>query len=206
MAGLRSKPTGVLMDGGIDRRAGAPRSKTYVRGFGLIAALMLALSGAACNSTTAQMPTPATVSTGRGPTIAFESVDGPPESIYTKLVRSLSEEAEARQIAVVSRGAPAQYRVRIYAATVVYAKRSVVHWVWDVYGANQQRARRLSGEEPMSGAGRTTWAAADDQVIRRIARVGMDWLVAFLSSSPREPTTPQTPRNDASAVAMAAGQ
>ena len=192
MAGLRSKPTGVLMDGGMDRRVGAPRSKTYVRGFGLIAALMLALGGAA--------------SAGRGPTIAFESVDGPPESIYTKLVRSLSEEAEARQIAVVSRGAPAQYRVRIYAATVVYAKRSVVHWVWDVYDANQQRARRLSGEEPMSGAGRTTWAAADDQVIRRIARVGMDRLVAFLSSSPREPATPQTPRNDAFAVAMAAGQ
>jgi hypothetical protein len=78
--------------------------------------------------------------------------------------------------------------------------------VWDVYDANQQRARRLSGEEPMSGAGRTTWAAADDQVIRKIARVGMDRLVAFLSSSPREPATPQTPRNDASAVAMAAGQ
>ncbi|MGZ8403891.1 MAG: hypothetical protein ACXWVR_11690, partial [Rhodoplanes sp.] len=89
----------------MDRRVGAPRSKTYARGFGLIAALMLALGGAACNSTTAQMPTPAAVSAGRGPTIAFESVDGPPQSIYTKLVRSLSEEAEARQIAVVSRGA-----------------------------------------------------------------------------------------------------
>ena len=111
----------------------------------------------------------------------------PAREYHTKLVRSLSEEAEARQIAVVSRGAPAQYRVRIYAATVVYAKRSVVHWVWDVYDANQQRARRLSGEEPMSGAGRTTWAAADDQVIRKIARVGMDRLVAFLGSSPREP-------------------
>ena len=99
MAGLRSKPTGVLMDGGMDRRVGAPRSKTYARGFGLIAALMLALGGAACNSTTAQMPKPAAVSAGRGPTIAFESVDGPPESIYTKLP--------------VNRGAPRLYWQRI---------------------------------------------------------------------------------------------
>jgi hypothetical protein len=190
------------MDGGKDRRAGAPRSKKYARGLGLIAALMLALGGAACNSTTAQMPMP--VSAGRGPTIAFESVDGPPESIYAKLVRSLSEEAEARQIAVVPRGAPAHYRIRIYAATIVYTKRSVVHWVWDVYDANQQRARRLSGEEPMTGAGRSTWAAADDRVVRKIARVGMDRLVAFLSSSPREPATPQAAPTAAPAVAMAA--
>lgn len=190
----------------MDRRAGAPRSNAYARGFRLIAALMLALSGAACNSTTAQMPALATVSAGRRATIAFESVDGPPESIYAKLVRSLSEEAEARQIAVVPRGAPANYRVRIYAATVVYQKRSVVHWVWDVYDANQQRARRLSGEEPMSGAGRTTWAAADDQMIRKIASVGMDRLVAFLGSSPRAPATPQPPPNDAPAMAMATAQ
>ncbi len=190
----------------MDRRAGAPRSNAYARGFGLIAALMLALSGAACNSTTAQMPALASVSAGRGATIAFELVDGPPESIYAKLVRSLSEEAEARQIAVVSRGAPAHYRVRIYAATVVYQKRTVVHWVWDVYDANQQRARRLSGEEPMSGAGRTTWAAADDQMIRKIASVGMDRLVAFLGSSPRAPATSPPPPNDAPAMAMATAQ
>jgi len=188
------------MDGGLRRRADAPRPTTYARWVSLGAALLLALGAAACNSTTAQAPMP--ISGARGPTIAFESIDGPPESIYTKLVQSLAEEAGARQIAVVSRGAPAQYRVRIYAATIVYSKRSVVQWVWDVYDANQQRARRLSGEEPMTGAGRTTWAAADDQLIRKIARVGMDRLVAFLANPPREPASP-TP-DGAPAVAMAA--
>ena len=186
----------------MDRRAGAPWSKTYVRWLGLTGALMLALGGAACNSTTAQSP--ALVSAARGPTIAFESIDGPPESIYAKLVQSLAEEAGARQIAVVSRGAPAQYRIRIYAATIVYSKRSAVQWVWDVYDANQQRARRLSGEEPMTGAGRSTWAAADDQLIRTIARVGMDRLVAFLAAAPREPASPHPPPDAAPAVAMAA--
>jgi ABC-type transport auxiliary lipoprotein component len=189
------------MGGGVRRRADAPRLKTCAQWFGLGGALLLALGAAACNSTTAQAPAP--MSSARGPTIAFESIDGPPESIYTKLVKTLTEEAGARQIAVVSRGAPAQYRVRIYAANIVYSKRSVVHWVWDVYDANQQRARRLSGEEPMTGAGHTTWAAADDQLIRKVARVGMDRLVAFLAN-PREPTSPQPRPGAAPAVAMAA--
>ncbi|MGB8529502.1 MAG: hypothetical protein WCD75_22190 [Rhodoplanes sp.] len=196
------------MDGGTDRRAFAPRTKNRVRLLGLTAALMLALGGAACNSTTTtgQLPTPGPVTSGSGPTIAFESIDGPPESVYTKLVRNLSEEAGARQIAVVSRGAPAHYRIRIYAATIVYSKRSVVHWVWDVYDTNQQRARRLSGEETMTGAGRKTWAAADDAVIRKIARGGMDRLVTFLGSPSREPAKPQTEPTEAPTVAIAAAQ
>jgi hypothetical protein len=161
----------------------------------------LALGCAACNSTTTQAPVVRASAAG-SPIVAFESVDGPPESIYTKLVRSLSEEAEARQIAVVSRGAPAHYRVRIYAATIVYPKRSVVQWVWDVYDGNQKRAHRLSGEEPMIGAGRNTWAAADDQLIRTIARAGMDRLVAFLGNPPREPA-PAPPPTEGPAIAMA---
>ncbi len=194
------------MDGGTDRRAGAPRTKSGIRLLGLTAALMLALGGSACNSTTGQLPTPGPLASGSGPTIAFESIDGPPESVYAKLVRHLSEEAGARQIAVVSRGAPAHYHIRIFAATIVYPKRSVVHWVWDVYDANQQRARRLSGKETITGTGRKTWAAADDAVIRKIARGGMDRLVAFLGSPSHEPAKPQTEPTEAPTIAVAAAQ
>lgn len=194
------------MVGGTDRRACAPRTNNYGRLLGLVAALMLALGSAGCNSTstTGPLPTPGPLTSGSGPTIAFESIDGPPESVYTKLVRDLSEEAGARQIAVVSRGAPAHYRIRIYAATVVYRKRSVVHWVWDVYDANQQRTRRLSGEETMTGPDRKTWAAANDAVIRKIARGGMDRLVAFLGSPSPEPAKAGPAK--AATVTMAAVQ
>lgn len=188
------------MDGGSKRRGRAPRAQGYAQWFGLTGAFLLALGGAGCNSTT-MGPVGLSMS---GPTIAFESIDGPPESIYGKLVKSLSEEANARQIAVVSRGTPAQYRIRIYAANIVYSKRSVVQWVWDVYDANQQRTRRLSGEEPVTGAGRTTWAAADDQLVRQIARAGMDRLVAFLGAQPREPAAPQPAPSAGPAVALAA--
>lgn len=139
---------------------------------------------AAC--TTDGQPT-ASIATPRGPTVAFETVDGPPDSIFRKLVTNLTAEAQARQVAVVSRTAPAQYRVRAYLATVVEQKRSTVAWVWDVYDAHQRRTVRLSGEEPAMGAGRSTWAAADDLVLQHIARKGMDQLVAYLSAPNAKP-------------------
>lgn len=196
------------MDGGSARRACAPRANNLVRLLGLFAALILALGSAACNSTTGQLAGPGPVAAGSGPTIAFESIDGPTEAVYTKLVQGLTEAAGARQIAVVSRGAPAQYRVRIYAATVVYPKRSVVHWVWDVYDANQQRTRRLAGEETITGKNLKTWAAADDALVRKIAHSGMDRLVAFLGSPAPAPApvAPQTAPAATSAVAFAAAQ
>lgn len=153
--------------------------------FGLI---VLALCAAGCTATD---KTPIANSTPRGPTVAFESIDGPPESIFRKLVQNLSEEAEARQIAVVSREQPAQYRVRGYLAALVQGKHSTtIAWVWDVYDSNQRRALRITGEESASGAGHGTWAAADDQVLRRVAHNGMDRLVAFLASPGTEPEAP----------------
>lgn len=194
------------MNGGVTRRGSARPTCLRVRN--LLAAMTVALGCAACNSTSSSNAgPPLAAASGGAPVVAFESIDGPPESIYGRLVRNLSEEANARQVAVVSRGAPAHYRVRVYAATVVYPKRSVLYWVWDVYNANQQRAFRISGEEPMTGAGRTTWASADDQVIRKIARAGMDRLVAYLRPpAPGTPSlpAPSPPLAEAPAVAMAA--
>jgi hypothetical protein len=174
------------------RRAGVARrlmpSRRYRVG-GLIA-VALGLSVAGC-STAPQVPAAyASAASPRGPTIAFEAVDGPPESIFRKYVQNLSDEANARQMAIVSREAPAQFRVRGYLAAMTDKRRtSVIAWVLDVYDIDQRRAVRLTGEEKTGGAGRGTWAVADDQVLRRIARNGMDQLAAFLAA----PDAPQAP-------------
>ena len=134
-----------------------------------------------------------------GPTVAFDSIDGPPESIFTRLVQDLGDEAAARQVAVVSRQGPAQYRVRGYLAALVQGKRrtTVISWVWDVYDAGQQRIIRISGEEPGGGSGRGTWAAADDGVLHRIATTSMDRLAGFLAAPdvapPAGPAAPAAP-------------
>jgi hypothetical protein len=139
----------------------------------LTAALM---AGCATNG-----PPSASMTVARGASIAFDSIDGLPESQFHKLVRLLSEEAESRQLAVVTREIPAQYRVRGYASAHLRGKRTVIAWVWDVYDADRQRALRISGEELASGSQRG-WAAADDQVLRRIAQESLAQLAGFLAS------------------------
>ena len=162
-----------------------PASRRIAVG-GLLAA-GLGLTVAGC-TTAPQVP--AAYASARGPTIAFESIDGPPDSIFRRYVQDLSDEANTRQMAIVSREAPAQFRVRGYMAALVGKRRAtVIAWVWDVYDLDQRRAVRITGEEKMSGAGRGTWAAADDALLRRIAKNGIDQLAGFLAA----PEAPQSP-------------
>ncbi len=184
--------------GTIDNRRAAPalctalrRARGLTRLAGLLA-VAVALGLAGCS--TAPQQVPAAYASARGPTVAFESIDGPPESIFRKYVQNISEEANARQMAIVSRDAPAQFRVRAYLVPLVEKRRgTVIAWVWDIYGIDQQRALRLTGEEKTSGAGRGTWAAADDGLLRRIARTGMDQLAAFMGAPDAPQNAPTAP-------------
>jgi hypothetical protein len=130
-------------------------------------------------------------------TVAFESIDGPPEPLFRRLVARLTQEATARQIAVVSREQPAQYRIRGYVAAHVQGQRTTITWVWDVFTADRQRTVRLTGEVPGAPLERA-WAAADDAAVTRIAQDGMSRLAVFLAAAP-EPapsasvSTAQTP-------------
>ena len=130
-----------------------------------------------------------------GPTVAFESVDGPPQQVFDKLVRALEAESTARSFTIVSREAQASYRVRSYlSAQVRRGGKTTIAWVWDVYDRDQERALRLSGEEP-AGKGRDAWAMADEQMMRRIALAGLNGLNGLISgSSAPESPVPAAPR------------
>jgi hypothetical protein len=136
-----------------------------------------------------------------GTTVAFESIDGPPEPVFYKLVEQLTREANARQIAVVSRQEPAQYRIRGYVAAHVQGKRTTLAWVWDVYNGEQERAVRLAGEVASS---ERAWAAADDRAIAQIARDSMDRLTTFLAAEPGTSPSllPPPPREQSPNVAF----
>ena len=114
-------------------------------------------------------------------TVAFESIDGPPEALFRKLVAQLGQEARARQVAMVSRESPAQYRIRGYVAAHVQSNKTTITWVWDVYDAEREHTMRLAGEVPGAPSERA-WAAADDKVVARMAHDGMERLAAFLGN------------------------
>lgn len=129
---------------------------------------------------------------GSGATVAFESIDGPPPQVFDRMIGVLDSESKLRSLSVVSREGTAAYRVRSYLSAQVVRGKTVIAWVWDVYDANQQRALRLSGEEPTSAKGgrdatRDPWAAADDLVLRKIAQAGFSGLSNMINGTPDAP-------------------
>lgn len=153
---------------------------------------------------------------GSGATVAFESIDGPPPQVFDRMVGVLDSESKLRSLSVVSREGSAAYRVRSYLSAQVVRGKTMIAWVWDVYDANQQRALRLSGEEPTSAkAGRDAWAAADDLVLRKIAQAGFSGLSNMINGTPDAPSAvpalrgpavasviPETPAPDMPASAL----
>ena len=124
---------------------------------------------------------------GSGATVAFESIDGPPPQVFDRMVGVLDSESKLRSLSVVSREGTAAYRVRSYLSAQVVRGKTVIAWVWDVYDANQQRALRLTGEEPTSAkGGRDPWSAADDLVLRRIAQAGFSGLSNMINGTPAD--------------------
>ena len=176
------------------RACGAAR-RSYCDRTGMLAVAALAASAAGCSSlpsSNGRMSLASAVSPSS--TVAFESIDGPPPEVFRKLVADLNAEAGTRKIAVVSRESAATYRVRGYVSALVERNKTTFAWVWDVYDTDKRRALRISGEEPAAaGKRRDAWAAADEQVLRRMARSGMDQIAGFLNSSEPPPAIAPEP-------------
>ena len=149
--------------------------------------VLLAALAAGCTSTSSNVAL--TTGSAASPTIAFDSIDGPPVGVFNRLVDTLSTEAQARNLAIASRTGGANYRVRGYLAAQVIRGRTHISWVWDVYDDDKLRALRITGEEPGGRGGADPWSVADDAMLRRIARLSMDRLAAFFAN----PTAPIEP-------------
>ena len=182
-------------------------SLLYHAGRAAIAAALLAMAcglGGCAGGGAANSYAMASSGGGNGATVAFESIDGPPPQVFDRMVGVLDSESKLRNLSVVSREGQASYRVRSYLAAEVNHGRTSIAWVWDVYDSNQQRALRLSGEEPAGKSGRDAWAAADDLVLRKIAQAGFSGLSAMINgTAPTDAPAPAVPGLRGPAVASA---
>ena len=162
--------------------SGASRERAQARrAWRGIAAALLALCAAGCSETTSSNAS-LTTSGRTAPTIAFESIDGPPVGVFNRLVDNLSAEAQGRQLALASREGAASYRVRGYVAAQVIRGRTHISWVWDVYDDDKLRVLRITGEEAGGRGGADPWSVADDTMVRKIARASMDRLAGFVAN------------------------
>ncbi len=135
--------------------------------------------------------------------IAFESIDGPPPTVFERLVAQLGKEAEARKLPIVSRANPGAWRVRLYLAAHLQKKQATISWVGDVFDVRYDRAFRVAGEEPVAPARRDVWALADDAVLARIAAKSLDAIMAQIGAPELSPTTPAEPTGRDTPVADA---
>src|ERR1700754_3847857 len=157
------------------------------------AATLLAMACALGGCAGGGAPSDSFAMAGSGPTVAFESIDGPPPAVFERMVNVLDSESKLRNLSIVSREGSASYRVRSYLSAQVSRGRATIAWVWDVYDRGQQRALRLSGEEPAGKAGRDAWAAADDLLLRKIAQSGLSGLSNMINGTPDVAPVPAAP-------------
>src|SRR6185436_4993897 len=121
--------------------------------------------------------------------------DGPPAAVVPRLASALKEEAMRNHIAA---GAPGEVNYRLHGyfaarseaadagatASAMGPATTSMAWTLDLYDGDAHRVVRLSGEEK---AGDRLGAAADEQLLRRVARAGMDQVAAFLATSRAPP-------------------
>jgi hypothetical protein len=145
---------------------------------------------AGCTTTGSQT---ASLAGTRGPSVAFESIDGPPPEVFRKLVARLNEEAQTRRLAVVSREGPSAYRIRGYLAARVEGGTTAISWAWDVYDGDNRRAIRITGAQSRPGKHKASdaWTAADDAMLKAIAGASLDQLATFLAAN--DDATPAAP-------------
>jgi len=153
-----------------------------------VVAAALALAGCITTGTTTVSPTAA-----EGATIIFESIDGPPKPVSTRLARSLDQEAAARRLVVVTRGGQALYHIRAYLAAHNDGGTTSLTWAFDVYDAERKRAFRLRGEERAAGAQGGSWNTASDAMLQRIANASIDQLMTFIAADRTGPTAEAAP-------------
>lgn len=158
------------------------------RGRRLVPAAMAALAAlllAACQTGSGNSPTARASVGASSPSraIAFESIDGPPQPVFNRLVASLTSEADARNVKVVSREANAGYRVRGYLAASVEDNKGTVDWAWDVFDKDRVRVLRVAGSEQV-GTGADVWARCSDEVVNRIAAQSLTEIASKLDGAP----------------------
>jgi hypothetical protein len=169
------------------------------RAIAALALLAVALTAGGC----ATDPRMGSFAQGSSATLSFDSIDGPPPQVFERFVDALNAEAQAKALPIVSREGTATYRVRAYLAAQISRGRTTIAWTFDVYEAGQQRAMRLTGEEPAGRSGRDAWSMADAQLLRRIAQNGMAGVAALMNGT-REPDAPvQTPLSRGPTIAAA---
>jgi hypothetical protein len=118
----------------------------------------------------------------RGASLAFVSLDGPPEAVSVKFREQFDKAAQSREVALAKTEA-AQYRLRVYLTALPAQAGTRLISVLDVYDRQGRRVQRLSDEVAVRSDA-NPWDAINDNSLAAIADRGAEDVAAFLSNTP----------------------
>ncbi len=145
------------------------------------------LFGDSSNNSTNQaqqqvQPVNATAPSRPAAPIAFAPVFGPPPKVAKRLSGALANQAQGRNLKVVSTGSSPEYTVRGYLSASPDKNGTKLSYIWDVTNRAGKRAHRIKGEEFVRGRQNTRdpWALVDQNAIKTIADKTTSRLASWL--------------------------
>ncbi len=117
-----------------------------------------------------------------GASLAFASIDGPPDAVGARFMQRFTQSAQARDVALVPSEA-AQYRLRAYLTASPAQGATRLAYVLDVFDRQGRRVQRLTDEAGVRPDS-DPWEAVDERSLALFADRGAEEVAAFLSNTP----------------------
>ena len=117
-----------------------------------------------------------------GASLAFASLDGPPEAVSERFREQFDKAAQSRDVALAKPEA-AQYRLRGYLTASSTQGGTRLAYVLDVYDRQGRRVQRLTDETGLKPDA-NPWDALDERSLAAFADRGAEDVAAFLSNTP----------------------
>jgi hypothetical protein len=118
----------------------------------------------------------------RGASLAFASMEGPPDAVGARFMQRFTQTAQARDVALVPQET-AQYRLRAYLTASPAQGATRLAYVLDVFDRQGRRVQRLTDEAGVRPDA-DPWEAVDERSLALFADRGAEDVAAFLSNTP----------------------
>lgn len=118
-----------------------------------------------------------------GATVAFASLEGPPQPLAERFNDQIAAAAAALAI-VTAEPQSANYLVRGYVTAYAVPEGTAFTYVWDVFDSRKRHTQRVDDTITLKASAGDPWSLADDAVLAGIAKKSADDLAAYLSNTP----------------------
>jgi hypothetical protein len=149
------------------------------RWLGIVAASSVCLALAACQQgieTAGKVDAP-------GVPVAFDTIEGAPDAVLSKVSAEVSSQATARRIELVSGESQPRYRLKGYlTAYSTEDGETALAFVWDVFDSSKKRAQRVSTTTLAKGQSTDPWDQIGEKQIATAASQSMNDVAAFLAT------------------------